>query len=511
MIITDGNVWLQKYRFSATIGYMEHDTHCKTDTHTPFYITTPIFYPNGNLHIGQAYTATVADICARMARQLGRPTYYLTGTDENSLKIEKTAKELGQEIMPFLDAQTEKIKDLFTRLYIQYDQYIRTTDSVHHVGVSEMWKRLVEAGDIYEGVYEGLYCVGCEGFKTEKDLIDGKCADHGTVPESIKEKNYFFKLSSYADKIAEKIRSDEFLITPVSRKNEILAVLDAGLQDIPFSRPYKGQPNAILVPGDDTQSIYVWCDALTNYISALGFGASDVTYYNKFWPATVQIMGKDILRFHAAIWPAMLLSAGLPLPKQLFVHGLMLSGGKKMSKTVGNTIDPEEMLSLVGSAGLRFYFAHDIPLTSDGEISKELIIASYNAHLANGIGNLTNRLLKMMISYEVQFDVEHIQTSSYWLEQRDMLQKSLEHLDITGYTSHIWKEFASIDKEIQDSEPFKLFKVDPEKAKTMVSSMMLKFYTLVHFAEPILPHTGPQILAYIQTRQMPEKPLFVKI
>lgn len=491
---------------------MEHKTYRhQTAVCSPFYITTPIFYPNGKLHIGQAYTATVADVFARMSRLLGNPTYFLTGVDENSLKVEKVAKEVGMEVIPFLDEQTEQIKDLFSKLHIKYDQYIRTTEPVHHRGVQELWKRLEQAGDIYEGVYEGLYCVGCESFKTEKDLIDGKCPDHGTVPETISEKNYFFKLSAYSQKVAELIRTDALLITPTTRKNEILAVLDAGLQDIPFSRPYKGQPNAVLVPGDETQSIYVWCDALTNYISALGFGSSEVTYFNKFWPASVQVMGKDILRFHAAIWPAMLLSAGIHLPRQLLVHGLMLSGGKKMSKTVGNIIDPEEIIALVGFEGLRFYFTHDIPLTSDGEISKELIVASYNAHLANGIGNLTNRLLKMMISYEVMFDSEKVEQSTYWLEQKEAVYTYFENLDMQGYADHIWKEFASIDKEIQDTEPFKLFKTDPEKAKTSISSMMIKFYTLVSLAQPILPKATAKIIECIQNRQMPEAPLFIKI
>ena len=476
-----------------------------------FYITTPIFYPNGNLHIGHAYTSVIADIFARMSRLSGRPTYFLTGVDENSLKIEKKAKEAGQEIMPFLDEQTGKIKDIFEKLRVGYDQYIRTTDPVHHRGVIEMWNRLKKAGDIYEGTYEGLYCVGCESFKTEKDLIDGKCPDHGVEPEKISEKNYFFRLSKYADTIAQHIRTGDFLITPVARKNEILAVLEGGLQDIPFSRPYKGQPNAILVPGDETQSIYVWCDALTNYISALGFGSSQKTYYDMFWPAKVHIMGKDILRFHAAIWPAMLLSAGLPLPKQLLVHGLMISGGKKMSKSLGNIVDPEEMRGIVGAGGLRLYFAHDIPLTGDGEISKDLIVASYNAHLANGLGNLTNRLLKMMISYEVQFDMEKVAHTPVWQKTEAILKESLDNLDLTGYASYIWKEFASIDKEIQDTEPFKVFKVDPDKARAIVSGMMIKFYTLVYFTDPILPHTSARIISYIRNRQMPERPLFVKI
>ncbi len=477
----------------------------------PFYITTPIFYPNGKLHIGQAYTSTVADVFARMARMLGKPTYFLTGVDENSLKIEKTAAAEGKEIMAFLNEQTSNIQSLFGDLHISYDQYIRTTDPSHHVGVAEMWTRLQKKGDIYESEYKGFYCVGCESFKTEKDLVDGKCPDHGTVPELISEKNYFFKLSAYTDVIKAKIQSGELEIIPATRKNEILSVLEGGLDDIPFSRPYKGQPNAILVPGDPDQSVYVWCDALTNYISALGFGTSEESLMETFWPAAVQIMGKDILRFHAMIWPAMLLSAEVELPKRLLVHGLMLSEGKKMSKTMGNSIDPLEMIGLVGPEGLRFYFTHDVPLTSDGEITKDLIIASYNAHLANGIGNLTNRLLKMMITYDSKFDPESVQNSTLWETHRTAIEGYLKDLDLTGYASYVWKGFALIDKEIQETEPFKLFKTDPEKARELVSSMMKKFYTLVCFAEPILPHAVPEIQKCVQNREMPEKPLFLKI
>lgn len=477
----------------------------------PFYITTPIFYPNGKLHIGQAYTATVTDVFARMSRMLGRPTFFLTGVDENSLKIEKNAAEEGKEILSFLDEQTVNIQHLFSQLYISYDQYIRTTDPLHHAGVQKMWKLLKAKGDIYEGTYKGFYCVGCESFKTEKDLIDAKCPDHGTVPELISEKNYFFKLSTYTETLKKLIQSDELKITPVTRKNEILSILESGLEDIPFSRPYKGQPNAILVPDDAEQSIYVWCDALTNYISALGFGSTTDLLFKTFWPATVHIMGKDILRFHAVIWPAMLLSAGIELPKQLLVHGLMLSEGRKMSKTVGNIIDPMEMINLVGIEGLRFYFSHDVPLTSDGEITKDLIVASYNAHLANGIGNLTNRLLKMMISYDVMFDKDALSTLPLWETCTATLKTHLQNLDITGYTAYLWKEFAAIDKHIQDTEPFKLFKTDPEAARAIVSSMMSTFYTLVTFAEPILPQSVPCIIRCIENREMPEKPIFLKI
>ncbi len=483
-----------------------------TDQNKPFYITTPIFYPNGNLHIGNVYTPSVCDILARMARMVGRPTYFLTGADENTLKVNQVAKAEGKEVMQYLDEQAVNFGNLFERLYVSNDQYIRTTDrEVHHPGVIEMWNRLAASGDIYESEYEGFYCAACEGFKTERDLIEGACSTHGTTAEFIKEKNYYFKLSKYTEPIKKLIQSGEFVITPEARKNEVLAHLEEGLTDTSFSRPYKGQPNAILVPGDESQNIYVWGDALTNYISALGFGTPEDDNFKKFWPATVQVMGKDIVRFHAEIWPAMLLSAGLPLPKELLVHGLLLSGGRKMGKTTGNTIDPLEMMDIVGAEGLRFFFAHDVSLTEDGEVSKDLFISSYNAHLANGIGNLCNRLLKMMISYDVQFDPEAMKDTNLWKNLTDVVSGSLEKLDLNGYSAHIWEIFAELDRKIQETEPFKLFKVDPESAKQIVKELMEKFYIAVNFAEPILPYSVPKIIKHIQDREMPKDPLFSKI
>lgn len=483
-----------------------------SDQKKPFYITTPIFYPNGRLHIGHAYAASICDVFARIARLAGRPTYFLTGADENSLKVQKAADAVGKDVMTYLDEQARSSQYLFEKLHISYDQYVRTTDSsIHHPGVIEMWNRLDKAGDIYEGSYEGYYCVGCEGFKTEKDLINGCCPIHETTAEFLKEKNYFFRLSKYKDQIIEAIQSGAMKIEPTARKNEILAVLEEGLEDISFSRPYHGQKNAILVPNDPTQAIYVWGDALVNYISALGFGTALDDNFKKFWPEAAHLIGKDILRFHAAIWPGMLLSAGLSLPKCILVTGLMLSGGKKMSKSLGNVIEPQDMIDLVGAEGLRFFFAHDVPLLDDGEISRDLIVASYNAHLANGIGNLTNRLLKMMISYDVQFDSTAVSQKPLWAEVESKIGEFLDAYDSTGYANYIWQGLASIDVWIQETEPFKLFKVDPEKARGIVSEMMIKFYTLVNFAEPILPHSAPRIIEYIENRQMPETALYLKV
>lgn len=491
-----------------------------TDKKPTFYITTPIFYPNGDLHIGHAYVTTICDILARIARINDIPTYFLTGADENSLKIENKAKELNMNVTEFLNTQAKRTQVLFEELNISYDQYIRTTDkNIHHPGAVAVWNKLVEKGDIYEHQYKGYYCIGCESFKTEKDLIDGLCPDHGTVPEIIEEKNYFFKLSKYADQIKDIIENNTIKIFPEARKNEILSFIEQGVEDISFSRPYKGQENAILVPGDETQSIYVWCDALVNYISALGYGSlgEDLpeSLYNKFWKnelsQNVHIIGKDILKFHTIIWPAMLLSAGIPLPKNIVIHGLMQSGGRKMSKTLGNVIVPTEIMAKVKPEGLRFYFANNIPVFDDGEISEDLITGVYNSHLSNGIGNLTNRLIKMMISYDVLVEFKNLENDEYFNKLKELSMKTLYNFDVNYYSNFLWRELTSIDLEIQNKEPFKLFKENPDEARRIVSELIHKFYIICRFIYPILPKTVSEIMNHIQNREMPKTPLFPRI
>jgi methionyl-tRNA synthetase len=485
-----------------------------------FYITTPIFYPNGELHIGHTYTATICDIFARIARLQGKQTYFLTGADENSLKIQKNADEAKMDVISYLDLQAQNVKLLFEKLDISYDQYIRTTNKQrHHTGVIALWNKLKEKGDIYEGFYEGYYCVGCEGFKTEKDLVDGLCPDHGTKAEFIKEKNYFFKLTKYADKVKELLSNDTVKIFPESRKNEALKIIENDLFDISFSRPNKGQINVIPVPGDDTQGVYVWGDALVNYISALGYGAEGQerpeSPYNMFWnnrlSQSVHVIGKDILKFHAFIWPAMLLAADVPLPKNIITHGLMQSGGRKMSKTIGNVISPKNMIQKIGPEGLRFYFANNIPIFDDGEITEELIVSNYNAYLSNGLGNLTNRLIKMMISYDVIVNFDNLEKTDLYKKLDENLIKSLENFDINFYTNSLWKELSAIDADIQNKEPFKLFKTNPDEARKIVEGMMIRFYTIIRFIEPILPKTVPAIIQHIQDREMPAVPLFPKV
>ncbi|MCR4260914.1 MAG: methionine--tRNA ligase, partial [Candidatus Colwellbacteria bacterium] len=356
------------------------------------YITTPIFYVNDKPHIGHAYTSIAADAMARWSRLRGWPTFYLTGTDEHGTKVERSAQAAGRPVEDFVDEVSEKFKELRETLNLSWDKFIRTSDKKEHwPGAQALWRKLEESGDIYEGEYKGLYCVGCEAFLKEKDLEDGLCPNHKKEPEFIEEKNLFFRLSKYAPEIKRAIESNELDIQPESRKNEILSLIESGLEDVSFSRPKDKLSWGIPVPGHEDQTMYVWCDALSNYISAIGYG-QDEKEFEKWWPADVQILGKDILRFHAAIWPGMLLSAGLPLPKHIFVHGFITSEGEKMSKSLGNVIDPVDIVNKYGSDALRYYLLREIPSNEDGDFSIERFEGRDNADLANGLGNFASRV-----------------------------------------------------------------------------------------------------------------------
>jgi methionyl-tRNA synthetase len=466
-----------------------------------FYITTPIFYPNAKLHMGHAYTTTITDIIARYERMMGKETYFLTGSDENTQKMVDAARKEGKEPLEFLDGIVSNFKNLFQELGISNDQFIRTTDqTLHWPGASELWKRIASSGDIYKKEYEGLYCVGHEAFITEKDLVDGKCPDHGTVPEFIKEENYFFKLSRYSDEIKQKIESDELKIIPETRKKEILAFISQGLEDVSFSRPRKAdwpQGLGVPVPGDDSQVMYVWCDALANYITALGFGGSG-ELYKKFWPANVHVIGKDILRFHAAIWPAMLLSAGLPLPKSLLVHGFITSGGKKMSKTLGNVIDPEELLKEYGTEAVRYYLARHITPFEDGDITREHFKEVYNANLANGLGNVVARIMQLaQTNLSEPVAVEFV---GYPKEFTDLMEK----FEINHAFDYVFSRIQELDQTITRTEPFKVIKTDPEKGKELITGLVKELAALDLLLEPFMPETSKKIIDAIVANKKPE-------
>lgn len=358
-----------------------------------FYITTAIAYPNGRPHMGHALEIIQTDAIARFHKLLGKDVFFQTGTDEHGIKNWQTAQKSGKEIYSFLDENVGVFMDLYKKLNISHDRFIRTTDKKrHHPGAQKLWMKLVNAGDIYKKKYKGLYCSGCEIFKTEKELENGKCPNHPTRDiVQVEEENYFFRLSKYNEKLIQLLKDDEYKIVPDTRKNEILAFLE-NARDISFSRPKSSLSWGIPVPGDDEHIMYVWCDALSNYITGAGYGRDDAAFA-ALWPADIHVIGKDILRFHAAFWPAMLLSAEVPLPKNLFVHGFILSQGTKMGKSTGNVIEPFEQIEKYGVDPFRYYILQAMPLAGDGEYSEHLIKERINMDLVGNFSNFCYRVL----------------------------------------------------------------------------------------------------------------------
>lgn len=472
-----------------------------------FYITTAIDYVNAFPHLGHALEKVQADAIARYQRLLGKEVYFLTGTDEHGTKILRSAQLTSKSVEEFVDENTEKFKELIKKLNISNDDFIRTSDRKRHwPGAQALWKKLAEKEDIYKSKYKGYYCVGCEAYVTEKDLIDGKCPYHEKEPELIEEKNYFFRLSKYTEKIKKKIKNNELKIIPESRKNEVLSMLDGEISDISFSRPAEKLNWGIPVPGDPNQTIYVWCDALTNYISALGYGSSSEENFKKFWPADMHIIGKDILRFHAVIWPAMLLSAGLDLPKRILVHGFVLSEGKRMSKTIGNVINPFELIDEYGIEAFRYYFLREIAPFEDGDITREKFKEAYNANLANGLGNLVSRIMKMSEQY-VKHSVSDTLTPSVKLP--DDYKKLMENFELSKTMDLIWQKISELDLRIQKTQPFKLIKTDENKAKEILGELVSGLCQIAIMLQPFLPETSEKIIKVIKSNKMPE-PLFLR-
>jgi len=457
---------------------------------TKFYITTAIAYPNSSPHLGHALEIVQCDVVARFHRLLGEDVCFHTGTDEHGLKNYQSAQKQGKEVLEFLDENVAVFKDLYSKLNISYDYFIRTSDKkIHYPGVVKLWKELVKSGDIYRKKYSGLYCTGCESFKTEKELANSKCPNHPTRNiEVVEEENYFFRLSKYKEKITKEIQSDKFKIIPEIRKNEILSFLKIA-EDISFSRPKSSLPWGIPVPDDDSQVMYVWCDALSNYITGAGYGR-DEKKFKELWPAEIQIIGKDILRFHAAFWPAMLISAKIKLPKQLFVHGFILSKGTKMGKSTGNIIEPFEQIKKFGVEPFRFYLIGVMPLGADGEYSEELLIERINKELVANLSNFCYRTLSFLnknFDGEIKLADNNKKIIDEINKKIKLIKEYYENYNLSAALNEILSISAIGNKYFQDNEPWKLIKEDKEKTHKILGLSLNIVKNLGILIQPILP------------------------
>jgi len=461
-----------------------------------FYVTTSIAYTNAPPHIGFALELVQADVLARYHRLLGEDVFYLTGTDEHGIKIAKAAKKEGKTPQEFADEISEKFRKLTKLLNISNDDFIRTSDEKKHwPSVRKIWLKLKEKGDIYKKKYKGFYCSGCEAFITEKDLIKGKCPFHGKKPEFIEEENYFFRLSKYSKEIKKAVEK-EIKIVPEKRKNEILSFLERGLEDISFSRP-KEKYWGFSVPEDSTQTIYCWADALSNYISALGY-AKENKMFRKYWPADVHCLGKDIQRFHAIIWPAMLLSLGLELPKTLFIHGFITVGGEKMSKSRGNIINPFEIIKKYGTDSLRYYLLAEIPSTEDGDFTYEKFERRYISDLASGIGNLLARVKKMVLKQGF-YDI-CLKEVSHQIEKTEKeYKREIENFRFHEALKTIWRLICFCDKLIEKEKPWETDnRIKKDKNKKVLGSLLEVLDKITIFLSPFLPETAEKIAKEIK-------------
>jgi methionyl-tRNA synthetase len=454
-----------------------------------FYITTSIAYPNGKPHLGHALEIIQADVLARFYRLMGKDVFFQTGTDEHGTKNWQTSQKEGLGIKEFLDRNVSVFIELYKLLNIKYDNFIRTTDNIHHKGAQKLWKELVKSGDLYKQKYKGLYCIGCEAFKTEKELIDGKCPEHPTREiQTIEEENYFFRLSKYKDKIAEIITKDEYKVAPESRKNEILSFLKEA-KDVSFSRPKKSLPWGIPVPDDEDHVMYVWCDALSNYITGIGYG-TDNKKFEEIWPADIHVIGKDILRFHAAFWPAMLLSANINLPKSLFVHGFLQLSGVKMGKSTGNVVDPYVQAKRYGVDPFRFYILGAMSMDGDGDYTEEAVVERINNELVANIANFCYRTLsyanKELDSTITEID-EDKDAISRINELADSTIKAYEEMNFREALNHILEISSVGNKYMQTKQPWKVIKESEEEARKTIGTCMNIAKIISILLSPIMP------------------------
>lgn len=472
-----------------------------------FYITTPIYYPSANFHIGHCYTTIIADAIARYRRLSGDDVFFLTGTDEHGQKIQKKAEETGVTPQKYVDEIVDNAKDLWKSLGISYDKFIRTTDKEHVEVVQKIFKKLYDKGDIYKGEYKGLYCTPCESFWTETQLVDGKCPDCGREVNEVTEEAYFFKLSKYQAKLIEYIETHPNFIEPESRKNEMINnFIKPGLEDLCVSRTSFNW--GVPVTFDDKHVVYVWLDALSNYISALGYLTDDDSLFKKYWPADLHIVGKEIVRFHTIIWPIMLMALDLELPKQVFGHGWLVINGGKISKSLGNYKDPREYIETYGVDAVRYFALREVPFGNDGNFSEELLISRTNADLANILGNLVNRTIGMANKYfdgiventNVCEDIDN-NLKDLALNLKNKVDSNMNNLQISDALDNIFELFRACNKYIDDTMPWVLAKDETkqDRLKTVLYNLVesIRFGTVL--LQAFIPTTTEKIFNQLNT------------
>ncbi len=468
-------------------------------TKPAYYITTPIYYPSDNLHIGHAYCTTIADSLARFHRAKGEDVFFLTGSDEHGLKIQRKANEQGITPIQYVDKIIANFKLLWKRLNISNNDFIRTSEERHHKVVQQVLQKIYEQGDIYKKNYEGLYCVPCESYWLERQLVDGKCPDCGRPVEKMSEESYFFKLSKYQDRLLEYIESHPDFIQPVSRRNEMINFIKQGLEDLCITRTTFDW--GIPVPFDKKHVVYVWFDALLNYFTGIGYG-SDPEKFQKYWPASLHLVGKEIVRFHTIIWPIMLMAMGQPLPEKVYGHGWLVVEGDKMSKSKGNVIDPLGLIDEFGADAIRYFLLREINLGSDGNFSRDALINRINADLANDLGNLLHRTVSMIEKYHGGIVANAGVNEAIDAELQSLVKstveqyiKDMDNMEINSAIKGVWALISRANKYIDETAPWILAKDETKAARlqTVMYNLAETLRIVAILIAPFIPCTSPKI------------------